>query len=110
MASIYESFSIQNVSTKGPLTLSCISKVMERIMFKHMHNFLHDRNILNKYQSGFQPGDSTVNQYIYDHICQGLENKKFVCMFLVTFRKHSIESGMTALSLRRRDKVLEVGY
>ena len=56
---------------------------MERIMFKHMHNFLHDRNLLNKYQSGFQPGNSTVNQLIeiYDHICQGLENKKCVCMF-----------------------------
>ena len=75
---------------------------MERIMFKHMHNFLHDRNLLNKYQSGFQPGDSTVNQLIeiYDHICQGLENKKFVCMVFVTFLRHSIESGMTALSLR----------
>ena len=69
--------------------LSCISKVMERIMFKHMHNFLHDRNLLNKYQSGFQPGDSTVNQLIeiYDHICQGLENKKFVCMVFCDISK-----------------------
>ena len=41
----------------------------------------------NKYQYSLQPGDFTVNQIIdiFDHICQGFENKKFVCMIFVTF-------------------------
>ena len=44
--------------------LSCIGKPMEHIIFKHMYNFLLVHNLIYKYQSGFQPGHSTVYQLI----------------------------------------------
>lgn len=36
--------------------LSCISKIFERILFKHIYNFLHANNLFHKYQAGFLPG------------------------------------------------------
>jgi hypothetical protein len=44
--------------------LSCIAKVMERVMFKYMYNFLRDNNFFYKYEAGFLPGHSTVYQLI----------------------------------------------
>ena len=43
-------------------------KVFERTVFKHIYNHFQDNNILTPLQSGFIPGDSTVNQlnYLYD--------------------------------------------
>ena len=38
-----------------------ICKIMEKNIFKYIHNFILENNILIKYQSGFQPNDSTVN-------------------------------------------------
>ena len=63
--------------------LSCIGKLMERIIFKYMYNFLHERNLIYKYQSEFQPGHSTVYQIIeiYDNICKALEKKEYMRMF-----------------------------
>lgn len=40
--------------------LSCVSKIMERIIFKHVYNFFHENNLFYKYQAGFLPGHSTV--------------------------------------------------
>jgi len=42
--------------------LSCLSKVFEKLVFNHMFGFVKSNNILNVNQSGFIPGDSTVNQ------------------------------------------------
>jgi hypothetical protein len=44
--------------------LSCLSKIMERIIFKHVYNFFHMNNLLYKYQAGFLPGHSTVFQLL----------------------------------------------
>ena len=44
--------------------LPCISKVFERILFNHIFTFLKRNNLINKSQSGFIPGDSTVNQLL----------------------------------------------
>ena len=61
--------------------LSCVGKLVERVMFKYMYNFLHERNRIYKYQSGFQPGHSTIYQIIevYD-ICKALDEKEYVCV------------------------------
>ena len=37
---------------------------MERYIFKYVHNFLLKNILITKFQSGFRPGDSTVNQLI----------------------------------------------
>ena len=40
--------------------------------FEHLHNQFLENNILTPFQSGFTPGDSTVNQltYLYNTLCQ----------------------------------------
>ena len=62
-----------------PISLiSCIGKLMERCVFKHVFNYLHTNNILTSVQSGFIPGDSTINQllYLYNYICSALDAGK----------------------------------
>ena len=60
--------------------LSVVSKILERIVFKHVYNFLRDHGLLTKLQSGFIPGDSTVHQlaFLYHTFCQALDEKKDV--------------------------------
>ena len=40
-------------------------KCFERDVFKHLYNHFHDNQILTSLQSGFIPGDSTVNQLTF---------------------------------------------
>ena len=42
--------------------LSCVSKVMERVVFKYSFNFQHEHGLLSAFQLGFISGDSTINQ------------------------------------------------
>ena len=44
--------------------LSVISKVMERCVYKHIHNHLLQNSIITANQSGFTRGDSAVNQLV----------------------------------------------
>ena len=56
--------------------LSCLGKVFERCIFKYLFNYLRDNRIVSIHQSGFIPGDSTVNQRVSIHhdLCKALEN------------------------------------
>ena len=45
--------------------LPSFSKICEKTVFTRLYNFLLDIGFLYKYQSGFRPGDCTVNQLIY---------------------------------------------
>ena len=76
--------------------LSCTSKILERIVFKTVFNYLRDNNILTSHQSGFQPGDSTVNQlaYLYHVLAMPLIERKMLELFSVIFRKFSTGFGM----------------
>ena len=58
--------------------LSNLDKAIERLVFKYLYNHLLDNNILTSFQSGFRPGDSTVNQltYLYDTFCHALDSGK----------------------------------
>ena len=58
--------------------LSNLDKALERLVFKYLYNHLLDNNILTSFQSGFRPGDSTVNQltYLYDTFCHALDSGK----------------------------------
>ena len=60
--------------------LSCTSKLLEKIVFKNVFNYIRDNNILTPHQSGFRPGDSTTNQlsYLYHKFSQALDSKKDV--------------------------------
>ena len=60
--------------------LPCTSKILERIVFKNVYNYLRDNRILSLHQSGFQSGDSTVNQlaYLYHVFSKAIDAKKDV--------------------------------
>ncbi len=78
---IYKKSNPSDPTNYRPISLlSCIGKLMERCIHKHLYNYLSDNNILSQYQSGFIRGDSTTNQliYIYNDICQALDAGKEV--------------------------------
>jgi len=51
------------VNNYRPISLlSIVSNIMERCMFKYLHNHLKDNNIITTFQFGFTHGDSTINQ------------------------------------------------
>ena len=53
------------VSSYRPVSLlSCVSKIMERIIFKHVYNYFHCNGLFYQYQAGFLPGHSTVYQFV----------------------------------------------
>ena len=60
--------------------LSCIGKVFERCVFKHLHNYLISNNIIISAQSGFTPKDSATFQLIdiYDTILKAIDEGKEV--------------------------------
>lgn len=71
----------QEISNYRPISLlSTISKVMEKIIHKHVFNFFSENNMISALQSGFVPKDSTVNQLtsIYHAFCQALDEGKEV--------------------------------
>ena len=83
--------------------------VQEKIVHKHLFNFIRDNNIL----SGFVPGDSTVNQLvcIYNTFCHSLDQSKEVravfCDIIKAFDRvwhwgllYKIESAGISGSLR----------
>lgn len=78
----------QTPSNYRPISLlSCVGKVMERIMFKHIYN--HTEQLIYNRQSGFLPGHSTVYQLIdiYHQICQSFDNRQFTCMVFCDISK-----------------------
>ncbi|MES9992837.1 MAG: reverse transcriptase domain-containing protein, partial [Candidatus Thiodiazotropha sp.] len=72
---------LSEVSNYRPISLlNSENKVFERLIFKHLFNHLRDNNLLSSLQSGFLPGDSTVNQltFLYNTFCQALDSGKEV--------------------------------
>ena len=69
--------------------LSCVGKVLERIIFKNVYNFLYSSNIFYKYQSGFVPGHSTVSQLIemFDSVCKARERRENTCIIFCDLSK-----------------------
>ena len=53
---------------------------MEKLIHKHLHNYLLQNNIITCFQSGFTAGDSSVNQLVelYNTFCQALDEGKEV--------------------------------
>ena len=67
------------VNNYRPISLlTILSKIMERILFKHVYNFCHKYHLITDHQSGFRPNDSTVNQlvFLYHTFCQAIDDKK----------------------------------
>ena len=78
---IHKSGERSKPSNYRPVSLLCnLEKSFERVVFKHFYNHLNANKILTSLQSGFIPGDSTVNQltYLYNTFCQALDSGKEV--------------------------------
>ena len=68
-----------NCNNYRPISLLNITgKVCERVVFKHLFNYINSNNLITSHQSGFMPGDSTVNQlaYMYNIFAKALNDKK----------------------------------
>ena len=83
-------------SNYRPISLiSCVGKVMERIIYKHVYNHLIQNKLIYQYQSGFLPKHSSVHQLIelYNTILNSLEKKNYVASFSVISQRLSIKFG-----------------
>jgi hypothetical protein len=45
--------------------ISIIGKIMERCVYKYIHNYLLPNSIITPHQSGFTRGDSAINQLLF---------------------------------------------
>jgi hypothetical protein len=87
---IYKKGVTSDVNNYRPVSLlSCLSKVFEKAIFKHVFNFLRQNLILTVHQSGFLPGDSTVNQLVnlYNTFSKALDEKKDVSIVFCDISK-----------------------
>ena len=69
--------------------LSTISKVFEKVAYKHIFNFLIENALIYKFQSGFLPGHSTTHQFIelINEIFMALDNRELICLILCVVTK-----------------------
>ena len=73
---VYKTGAKESCSNYRPISLlSCVGKVFERCIHKHIYDFLKAHNIITPLQSGFIPGDSTVNQLLstYHELCTSFD-------------------------------------
>ena len=76
---IHKKGSINECSNYRPVALtSCLSKVFEKCIFKHVYNFFQVNHTITNSQSGFRPGDSTSYQLtdLYQTLSKALEEGK----------------------------------
>ena len=78
---LHKKSSKDKIDNYRPISLlSCPSKILERIVFKYVFNYFRENFLISVFQSGFIPGDSTVNQLVnvYHILCNALDKKKDV--------------------------------
>ena len=77
-------------SNYRPISLiSCVGKLMERVIYKYVFNHLQRNKLIYEYQSGFLPKYSTVHQLLemYNCILNSLEKKEISCFVFCDFSK-----------------------
>ena len=83
------------VSNYRPISLlSNLNKILEKIVHTRVHKFLEDAQSVYSLQFDFRKKHSTNHALIdiTETIRQALANKKMHVVFLLTFKKHSIQS------------------
>ena len=90
-----------SVANYRPISLlSNLDKTLEHLVFKNLYNHFRNNNIITSFQSGFIPGDSTVNQltYLYNTIILFVKHwKRSSSRFFATLPRHLIGFGMRVL-------------
>lgn len=82
--------SLTDVKSFRPISLlSCLSKVLERLMLKHINKHLEDNNIIPDMQHGFRSGKSTVHQLsrVINQAKNGFETGKSTGMIIMDVEK-----------------------
>jgi hypothetical protein len=69
--------------------ISCVGKIMERVIYKYVFNHLQRNKLIYEYQSGFLPKYSTVHQLLemYNCILNSSEKKETSCFVFCDFSK-----------------------
>ena len=69
--------------------ISCVGKLMERIVYKDVYNHLVNSSLIYKYQSGFLPKHSTVHQRLelIQFDLKYSRKKEFSCFVFCDFSK-----------------------
>ena len=69
--------------------MSCVSKILEKIVYKQIYNHLHINKLLYKFPSGFLPGYSTTHQLIVldDNILLALDKKQITSITFADISK-----------------------
>ncbi len=69
--------------------LSCISKVMERVVYNTLYQYFKRHGLLSERNSGFKENDCTINQLIHlcNNIYKGLDKSKDVCLVFLDVSK-----------------------
>ena len=79
----------QLVKKYRPISLLPIcSKLFEKLIFNCLYRYLNNNGLITKNQSGFIPGDSTINQLLYlvNDIHNAFENPKTLDVRAIFFR------------------------
>ena len=87
---LYKKGSKTNPENFRPISLlPLISKVIERIVYDQVDNFLLQNNILYNYQSGFRKNHSTnlCLSFLNDKILKGFDEGLFTGMILIDLQK-----------------------
>ena len=69
--------------------LSCINKILEKILYKRIYAFLEEQNILYEFQYGFRKGHSTEHALIeiVDKIKFAIDNNELTCGIFLDLSK-----------------------
>ena len=65
--------------------LSCLSKILEKIVFRNIYNHLSENSLLSDFQSGYRPHHSTQMQlaYMTDSLYESLDKEQdFTALYL----------------------------
>ena len=92
---IYKAEDKSNLSNYRPISvLSCFSKILERIMYNRLYQYLTENKILYPKQFGFQTGHSTEHAIVQlvDQILESFQRNKYTWVFLLTYLKLLIQS------------------
>ena len=87
---IYKKVSHSNINNYRPVSLlPCVAKIIEKLVFNPILNYLRLDSVITAKQSGFIPGDSCVNQllHISHKIYQELDKNNSVRAVFLDFTK-----------------------
>jgi hypothetical protein len=87
---VHKNGNTQLVSNYRPISLlSCVSNMLERIVYKTIYEYCTDNNLLTAKNLVFKRNDSTINQLLYlvQQIYDSLEHEKYACMVFLDVSK-----------------------